>query len=278
MANETMRYDPYWQQIDSANMKKVIAVWGGTSKMRKDESIAYLLKALNDEKQVDAALNRMRPYDLAALGILKLFGNLELRGLSIAIRVTGTVPSNDRYTSAYEDNVLGRSLMERCIIMGEFGNNYSSYYYGSSASRVFADERILARVTPLQHDPLPIAPAESPSNAAFRRPQSVALDVIAILRAVESIGGIALTKTGELRVNEVRKFARKMNWNDSTNFDGLNFPNPGYAFLYIVELRAAGFAGRTGNGNGSAEGPNQQIDSGTGPRPYSGYARGDQVE
>ncbi len=231
MESPIQRYDSLWESFNSDVLKRMATLWGGSSKMRKDECILYLKNALNDPQTIDAGIARMRPYERAALSIIKLFGNtLNLRMLDIAIRATGVELSRTNYGYRSGDEI-GRSLTERGIVMPSGGSRYIYYGYGSDATQVFTDDRILARVPPLECLPLRITAAEYPGVSTFRREQNVLLDVISIVRTLEDIGGIGLKKSGEMRSNDLNKFAKKLGWGDHIELDGMRFPEPSQAYL-----------------------------------------------
>ena len=232
MVNYPRRFDSFWSGVESANLKKAVALWGGSSKLRKDECIVYLKAALNDPPRIDTALARMQPHERTVLGLLKRFDDaLDIEALSVAARASGTVPAQERYIRSYYSDPIGKSLLERVIVMTVTGYRYISFSYSESAVLVFADERVLARVGPLECKPLPVTATEAPAHTLSRRAQSIVLDMISILRTVNDIGGIGLTKAGAPRTNDLRKVARKMGWGDRVEFDGLAFPEPARATI-----------------------------------------------
>lgn len=247
MAGEGMMYPQYhyddqWGRIDIADLKRIALFWGGDGTLRKKEAcIDFLRTRLADVNQVDATLKRMRPYELAALGILKTFGSLEYRVLKVVIRTTGTMPADaDPPRSAYNSysqDEFRKLLTGRGIVMAD--TNRSPYSYGGNPNDlIFTDARILARVAGLKPVPFSIKGmekgTEQPPTATFRRPQSVMLDVLSLLNAVDSIGGIGLTKAGVARVTELRKLVRKIGWSDEIFIDGLRFPDPANAFILVL--------------------------------------------
>jgi hypothetical protein len=236
MATPTRRYDPFWSTFNADDLKKMSAVWSAGNKLLKAERIAYLIAVLNDPQQIDAALKRMLPHERIALDLVKFFGGTtNLAALGIAVRATGIVAETENYIRIYGTEAITKILQERGIVMPIDGNQY---YSSLNEIRVFADDRVLARVKPPDYLPLSLQTVVQPSPSTFRRIPSVMLEVIAILRALDNIGGIGLTKVGEMRVNDVRKVARKLGWGEKIEIDGLTFPDPINA--YLVSMAAGG--------------------------------------
>ena len=228
------RFDDLWEGFRSEDLKRMIVIWGGSAKLRKDECIGYLRVALTDPHQIDSALARMRHQERAALGLVKLLGgSADLFALGTAARATGTVPVQANYDRYSDEAHVEKSLVDRGIVAQTGGYRYISDSYIDRVD-VFADERVLDRIVALEHLPLPLDSVEIPAVSTFRRAQSIVLDIISIVRILGEIGGVGLTKAGELRTNDVRKLARKLGWGDQTEVDGLAFPEPTRAHILAM--------------------------------------------
>ena len=177
-------------------------------------------------------MQSLDPWEQSALAILKTFGNeIESEVLHIAIRATGTRLPNPMSRTGWND--------QRAVIAGLFSRGlilsvgYSpDYFSGYSSERVFTDERLTAAAAPLAVQPFEIEPMPTPQHTVYRRPQTVALDVIGLLQAISDLGGLGLTKTGELRVAAVNKLRKAMKWDEKgIKFEGLFFPDPAIAWI-----------------------------------------------
>ena len=96
---------------------------------------------------------------------------------------------------------------------------------------------MLAQAGDLVIEPFKLTPVPLPAATFARRPQTVALDLIGILQAMDNLGGIQLTKDGRPRANELRKLAKAMGWKEETvSVDGFPFPNPSVAWINSLQL------------------------------------------
>ncbi len=97
----------------------------------------------------------------------------------------------------------------------------------SRSELVYSDERILEQIDwSLEVSLLPLAPATLPIAApTVRRPQHVMLDLMAVTRALAEMKQLSLTKTGSLRVADLRNFQKRLGWEDAQAFDGYPFPS-----------------------------------------------------
>jgi hypothetical protein len=243
IATTLRRYDRFWSTFNAADLIKMANLWGASSKLPKAERVSYLIAALKDPAVIDAAIAQMRPYERAALDLVKFIGgDVNAVGLAVAVRATGLVPDSEEYQRLHSTDLLAKMLIERGIVMRTTGAAYYSYAYDQSDIPVFVDDRILSRLPPQNDALLSVDTADAPTASTYRRVPSVMLEVISILRAIENLGGIALTKSREMRVNDLRKIARKLGWEEQIEIDGLPFPDPLRA--YIAVMTAGGLLSR----------------------------------
>lgn len=187
-------YDRFWASFTTDVLKRMATVWGADSKLPKAERVTYLLKVLTDPQRIDEGLARMMPYERAAIHLVKLLGgSTGLGGLGIAVRVTGLPPTTETYMRPSSTDSVGQRLMDRGIVMPVDGSHYLGYSYADK--QVFVDDRILARISPPEYKPLALPDAETPPSSTWRRVPNVMLEVIALMRAIDELGGIGLTKT-----------------------------------------------------------------------------------
>ena len=226
------RYDSLWETYDADDLKKASVLWKAGNKLPKSDRIAYLIAALDDPQRLDAFLAQVLPHEHAALSLVKLGGGTAgISALAVAVRATGLVPYQELYESRHGSDPIAKSLLERGIVMSEAGYRYMGYHYSEDDTRVFVDDRILGRIAQVDCRDLLLRAAEQPTASTFRRVPSVMLEVVSILREVDDLGGIGLTKAGDPRANDMRKIARRLGWKEETEIDGLTFPEPVKAYI-----------------------------------------------
>ncbi len=233
------RFDPFLERIRADQLKKMARLWGGTNKLRKDENLALMQRALDDPAEVRAAIARLSDLERAALALLKqLGGECNPNALAVALRAGGYVPpAISRYRDANSD--LVENLIDRGLLLSSYIYDPASLggsYYAYSPLVVFTDERLLAHVTwSPEVKPLRLKPLSLPPAPLERRPSAAALDVIGVLQAIDSLDGIGLTQKGTLRVSDVRKLNQALGWDKrASTVNGLVFPEPATAFAYAL--------------------------------------------
>lgn len=232
MAQTKFRFDPYLQRINADKLKKMVRMWGGTGKLRKDECIAVIQSGLSDLAKVRAAVQSLDPWEQNSLAILKTFGNeIESEVLHIAIRATATpLPPRMSKTGWNDQGAVIAALFSRGLILS--GGYSPDYFSGYGSARVFTDDRLTAAAAPLEVQPFEIEPMPPPQHTVYRRPPTVALDVIGLLQAISDLGGLRLTKAGELRVAAVNKLRKALKWDEKgIKIEGLFFPDPAMAWI-----------------------------------------------
>ena len=194
MTMPSHRFDGYLSSINADQLKPMMRLWGASTQLRKDECIAVIRQGLADPAKVKAALATLTPLEINALALVKAAGGaMDAQGLAIALRTTGVVPQEKR--PSYRDdgsNVL-QPLFRRGLLMTD--NTYRPSFISSYGRNplVFADDRLLAQVGASVIEPFKLKPVPLPAATFTRRPQTVALDLIGILQAVDNQGGIQLT-------------------------------------------------------------------------------------
>jgi hypothetical protein len=232
MSNPKLRFDPYLGAVNSESLKSIARVWGGNYKMRKDECIVAICRGLNDPNQVKAVLATLAPYERTALALAKVMqGIIDAGMLAIGLRASGV--SLPKSTSDYDSD--SSTLVQPLVRRGLFFSNYDynpTYLDSYGKAAVFTDERLLAEIPPLKCQPLRLNPVSTPPASTYRRAPVVLLDLMGILQAVENLGGLSLTQSGSIRVNDLRKLAKAMKWKDDPILvDGLPFPEPAIAWV-----------------------------------------------
>ncbi len=226
------RFDKFLPHVNADKLKPMVRMWGGESKMIKAECIACITNGLSDPSRVSAALQTLEPWEQAALAVLKLYGN-QVPGevLDVAIRAAGVdIPQHINNSRWDRRGAVVDALFHRGLILS--GDDSPGYFSSYGSTTVFTDERLTAQAAPLVVRPFEITPITAPQNAMYRRPPTVALDMIGVLQAISNMGGLRLTQKGDLRVAEVKELRKAVNWPEKgVQIDGIFFPDPATAWV-----------------------------------------------
>lgn len=247
MQYKQYRFDPYLAHVQSNELKSMVRLWGGRSQMRKDDCIRTIRQGLDDPERVKAALESLKPYEATALAIVKkMGGTIPTMALAAGLRATG-VPLPKESRPSHDDTVtLVQPLIHRGLLLSGSGHYTGLGWDSYHGSSVFSDGRLLAASGPVECAPLSIPTIPTPNSTTFRRPPSVLLDVVGILQAIDTLGGLRLTKTGTPRTSDIRRLMQAMNWKAETiEIDGLAFPAPTLA--WIAALQGAALLGVQGD-------------------------------
>ncbi len=200
--------------------------------MRKNECITTVSRGLNDPNTVKAVLAKLAPYERTALALAKgMDGIIEADKLAIALRATGVSLPKAQSDYDYGPAKLIQPLVNKGLFLSNYYYN-PTYLDSYGQAEVFTDERLLAATPPLQCEPLRLNPIPTPLASTYRRASVVLLDLMGIVQALENLGGLTLTQSGSVRVNDLRKLAKAMKWkNDQMVVDGMAFPEPALAWV-----------------------------------------------
>ncbi len=223
-------FDSDLPRIGADKLKPMVKMWGGDSKMRKDECIACIVAGLKEPKKVKAAVASLHPWEHNALALIKRMGGvIPYSALKIGILVSGLLPQR---TYSYRDDFI-EPLFRRGLFMakGAYSPEYITEQYGGGT--LYSDERLLAHVGFPEYQPLDIQPISFHNKTLlYRRPSTVALDLVGMLQAIENMGGLKLTQSGEARVSDEAKLRKSQHWSEKgLDMDGFTFPNPAQAWL-----------------------------------------------
>lgn len=226
MPASPLRYDSLFPHIRSAQLKTMVRMWGGGSQTRKDDCIQIIKEGLANPVRVQAAVAALAPWEANALALVKAAGGvMDSSALCVALRASGVDLPRTNWGRADDHNAVLMPLIRRGLVLTAYSSDPTCLTsYGSNS--VFTDERLLAATGPLTVSPFKLKPTAPPADTIHRRPQAVALDLIGLLQAIDTQGGIGLTQNGALRVNDVRRLSKTLGWGeDKTVIDGLPFPN-----------------------------------------------------
>ena len=223
-------FDDDLPRVNADKIKPMVKMWGGESKMRKDECIACISAGLADPQKVESAIGRLEPWERNALSLIKRMGGIiQNSTLGVGLLASGLHP---RRTYGFRDDFID-PLFRRGLILatGGYGPDSISENYGSGGL-LYADERILAQVGFPKYLPLEIQPSQAKGEIHFRRPSAVAVDLMGMLQAIENMGGLKLTQNGTVRVSDEAKLRKALHWSEKgMDVDGFLFPNPVQAWL-----------------------------------------------
>lgn len=223
-------FDSDLPRIGADKLKPMTKIWGGDSKMRKDECIACIVAGLKDPKKVKAAVASLQPWERNALALIKrMGGTIPYSALKIGILVSGLHPQR---TYGYREDFV-ELLFRRGLLMGtgRYSPAYLTEQYGGGI--LYSDSRILAHVGFPAYQPLDIQSISLRGETLlYRRPSSVALDLMGILQAIENMGGLKLTQNSTVRVNDEAKLRKSLHWSEKgLDMDGFLFADPAQAWL-----------------------------------------------
>jgi hypothetical protein len=222
-------FDSDLPRIGADKLKPMTKIWGGNSKMIKDECIACILAGLKDPQKVKAAIASLHPWERNALALIKRMGGvIPYSALKIGILVSGLHP---RRTYGYRDDFIEPLFRRGLLLASGRSPEYLTEQYGGGT--LYSDDRLLAQVGFPEYQPLELQPALVRGETLhYRRPSSVALDLMSLLQAIENIGGLKLTQTGSVRVSDEAKLRKAMHWSEKgLDMDGFLFPDPAQAWL-----------------------------------------------
>jgi len=232
MAENQYRFDPFLPRVNADKLKPMVRMWGGQSKMRKDECIAWIRNGLSDPASVRTALQNLEPWEQAAVAILKMYGN-QMSGavLDVALRATGIeIPYRTNNSRWGRRDALIDALFRRGLILS--GDGSLGYFYSYGSQIIFTDARLTEQAPPLVILPFDIASISAPKNPIYRRRPTVVLDIIGLLQAINDMGGLRLTKKDDLRVAELKRLRKAMKWPEKgVHIDGIFFPDPAMAWV-----------------------------------------------
>ncbi|HNT23887.1 MAG TPA: helicase-associated domain-containing protein [Anaerolineales bacterium] len=223
-------FDHDLSRVGADKLKPMVKLWGGDSKMRKDECIACICAGLKDPQKVQAAISSLASWERNALALIKRMGGvIQFNVLKVGLLACGLHP---RRTYSYRDDFI-EPLFRRGLILAT--DSYSPDYFSenySYSTRLYSDERLLAQVGFPEYAPMEIPHMQAHGEIHFRRTSAVALDVLGMLQAIENMGGLKLTQSGTVRVNDEIKLRKALHWDEQgLDVDGFLFPNPVQAWL-----------------------------------------------
>ncbi len=234
MSYATRKLDDVLPNVPADEIKSMVRVWGGLSTFQKAKCVEWIREKIKDPKEVDAAFNRLTPFEHAALALIKQNGGvIEIGALLVGLVMTGVaLPPSIAQMSGNPTQELGRIIIRRGIALCM--NDRSPTHVTSYDSTVlYVDTRLLAVVTPFASIPLNVKGSAHPTTRLERRPASVALTLVGLLQTVADLKeGIGVTQKGEIRSNDQRKIQKAMQWDgDAIQVDGLRFHDPTTLFL-----------------------------------------------
>ena len=226
------RFDDYLPHVASDMLKSIARLWGSRGQPRKDECVAIIRRGLADPQQVRAAIESLAPHERMALSIVKWMGGaVEALPLATALRASGVALPKSRAWSRNDTQELIDPLVRRGLLLYESGRGSTYFDSFGYTGGVFGDERLLDQVALPKYAPLPIRPVAAPAETLARRPASVMMDLLAVLRAIDALGGLQLTKSGAPRAAEARKLLRALGWPaERVAVDDQALPDPIGAF------------------------------------------------
>jgi hypothetical protein len=242
-------FDSFWGRIDSDTLKRIAKIFGGKSTWRKDECIAFLQSALNDEERIQGVIKMLPPHEYNLLAFLKsMGGEIESSLLKMATYASGIRLPGARfgYLDPFED-ALNKFLRSGLIFnRTDYGSPTNLRNYSGAADFIFSDDRILAQVGRPTFQPIELEPAPAPPVTYARIPHLVSMQIISVINAIDALHGLKLTLSHEVRATEARKLAKTLDWKNNELVEG-DFVLPDAANFNLGMLRAIGILHVQGN-------------------------------
>ena len=225
------RFDDFLELYNADVIRRMAARWTRQPPTRKADCIALIRESLADPRRVRAVVANLEPFEHAALWLVKQCGGtLESGMLTVGLRATGLpLPASRDAYYGYREHDLLTALVDGGLLLSQ--NKEYRYYAAYGHMLLFGDERMLAQVSPLAYPPLEV-PLTHPEGARLvRQPPNVALDLLGMLQALETLGGLHVGRSGAIRAPDLRKLERALGWKrDALELDGFAFPQPAQAF------------------------------------------------
>lgn len=225
-----LTYEGHLANANAEDLKRFARVWVGkaAAKLAKETARAAIREAMADPKAIRAALAALGDFERAALGLVKVRGQLvdtdAIAGalLMLGMRRSPADSRRGRFGSEPYFDAL-EPLLHRGLLMLRRMSAYETFRtsidrYGRRP-HAFADARVLAEVEPLSPVPLPIEPVRERVGTA-KPPGEVALRLIATAEAIARLGGLALTAAGRVARPSASKLAKTVAWKESASADG----------------------------------------------------------
>ncbi|HLO84549.1 MAG TPA: hypothetical protein VK203_05980 [Nostocaceae cyanobacterium] len=230
--SELLRFEPYLSHIDYDLLVPSAKVWGGKGSTRKQDCINTITKGLKNPQTVASVIAQLKPFERLALEIVRENGGeIEAENLLLRLRLLGAKDLPELHQQYERDYmVLTKYLVKRGIFL--YKRDLSIYTsFGIIPGSLFTDERLLAQLDKVPLPQLPLTSVTPPKTTTFRRPTTVVLNILGMLRTIEQQGGLKVTQKGTIQVNSLKKFAKLQNWQlEKIEVDGFDFPEPADAF------------------------------------------------
>ncbi|MBV7327374.1 helicase-associated domain-containing protein [Chloroflexi bacterium TSY] len=224
------RFDSYLSSINADVIKPMSRIWGGKGLTRKADCIGAIQNGLANPLKVRSAIRDLKPYEHHALALIKQAGGeIDYNAMALGLLASGaSIPHVFFRGYRGVSESLANGLIKRGLILSASRysrGEISSYAHSAEEKIVFSDPRLLDAVGPIKaYTPFAIKSIPPPSDATFRPPQVVALEIVGFLQAIENMGGLGITRQGNLRVNDIKKVGKAMKWPSKTlKMDGLQF-------------------------------------------------------
>lgn len=231
------RLESYTDMLGNHHALKVARRISGVSKVTGLNDASRLIReALNSPAEVDKLIARLHPTELLLLQELKrrggmvssweLFTFARLRDLPAPtqnLSLTASYLFRDYQPAQWEGASLIWSLLADGLLFPANVPNpwlYTGYSYYARAEwrlnsappqTVLADPRLLSRLPDAPRPAAPLPPSTKAKATTSSLPVTLArLQLLEIVRAVQSIGGVGLTKANQPAKNDIKRLLREL--------------------------------------------------------------------
>jgi hypothetical protein len=235
-SKSSFRFDEALLQANLADaLKPMCRTWGGRGNETKQVCIDRILEGLDSPVRVQKALASLGKKEQAILAMLKRHGGIaEVGILESALRAYGHLdtvkegPRPRRHRNELFDDL--KELARRGYLLlaepDRSGLSSFSFVSASPSVRVFADGRLLSQVgAAVEVHALPLAPVAQPPALSARTPAHVILDLATVSQALAATKRLGITQKGTIRIPDMRRFTKHLEWGEAPSFDGHVFPH-----------------------------------------------------
>ncbi len=222
-------------------VKKICRHWGGASSLGKADALRYLSKAIVDPELVKKALDKLGQGGIMSASLLKVLGSYFPPNLITAAAITAfsnTAEPEASVAAAIAN--IEKAVSAGLIVQRSYGYSivYSLYASRNNSTSTFIHPSLIdyipASIAPVRFQ---ISELAAPSGASVlkRSLQSVTLDIVSAMKAVDSAGPLReKVSDSEFRLPDVNRIAKAAGWKTAQQSNGLSLPNPEYFYLYSL--------------------------------------------
>jgi hypothetical protein len=234
---QAINYEQTLASYQAADLQQIAKFWGASGNLRKELALKSIHDNLNNPNHVATIIQRLEPFEQAALAFMRFQPghSVSASALALVLLSAGYTLPTPKQPQLPIHAALVEALTSTGLALQKL-NPWQYHYHSAPGGDVLlvSDPRIVehaARFAPL---PYSFATIADPADRRMRRPAQIALDLFGFVETVRSMGGLQINKNMSLRVNDLRKLGKALQWDlGRMSFDGLSLNDPVGALLDI---------------------------------------------